>query len=643
MQDSTRLAKSLLLGEIYLGPALAAMQGTMRHQFFLPTAKIVSKRFNGPIRILEIGSWAGASTITWVKAFVELGCPVTIDCVDQWQPYFDLSRETADNYRQMNEAAASKEIYALFQHNLRAAGINDHVTVCYGSSNEVLPKLDEKSYHLIYIDGSHLYQDVLLDIREAKRLVQNGGVICGDDLEVQANELPAQELLQSVKSGLDSASSRSVEQLFHPGVTAAVADELGSVSSWDGYWAISWNYGKAEKIILDLAAAKLPPHIQREYDEILIRESRTPKLIDVFEDFNLVSFQHQIFGIHQTFGPLNFTDLTEQELHELIENYICFTGETFSEVKAKISGAREIISAKTNAPNLIGEFKKFNLISFKKQFFGVLQSVGPLNLSNLSEAGISEMRRNGTCIAEKSLSDVLTKILSVSETLSLEGSTPKRIGEFEGFNLISFNNRYLGMHQSLGAMNLADLSESEIHEMEKNGTYVTGKSLSEVKVEILNTLRISNFKSNSPKHIIELEGFNLVSFNDRFLGIHQSLGPTNLADLSESEIHEMKKSGTCITGRTLSDVITKILSNPKSPKFEDSAPKCIGEFEGFNLVFFNNLFFGIHQSFGPTNLADLGQLAIDEMKKNGICVIGKTAFDVKKDILRQLAPSKRAT
>lgn len=636
MQDSIRLARCLLRGEVYLGPALAAMQGIMRHQYFLPTAKIVAERFDEPIRILEIGSWAGGSTITWVKAFIELGFPVTIDCVDQWQPYFDLSRENADNYRQMNEAAASREIYALFQHNLRAAGINDCVTVRHGSSKEILPKLNEKSYHLIYIDGSHLYQDVLLDIREAKRLIRDGGIICGDDLEIQANELPAQELLQAVKSGLDSVSSSSGKQSFHPGVTAAVADEFDLISVWDGYWAIRWSYGKTEKIALDLAAAKLPIHIQREYDEMLIRENCTPKFIDAFEGFNLVFFKHQIFGIYQAVGPANLADLSDQEIDELKKNHMCVTGETLHEVKNKILNALKIIDTRINSPKLIGELNGFNLILFNNQFLGIRQAAGPLNLAELGESGIKELEKDGACIIEKTLSDAITKILGAPKILSIEDNIARYIGEFEGFNLIFLNDRYFGIRRLFGPFNLADLSESEIYEMEKSGVCITGKLLSDVKIEILNALRIINIKNHSPQHIIELEGFNLIFFNNQYVGIHQSFGPADLADLNESEIHEMKKSGMYIAGESLSDVLIRILSAPKTLNFDDSTPKCIGEFEGFNLVLFKGRYFAVHQSLGPTNLEDLGELAFDEMKKDGLCVVGKTLFDVKKEVLRLL-------
>jgi len=206
----------------------------------------------------------------------------------------------------MNEAAASEDIYALFLHNLRAEGIDDRVNILRGSSKKILPNLKAEAYHLIYIDGSHLYPDVLSDIGQAKRLILNRGIICGDDLEIQADEVPAHELAQAVESRLDYTSVGSDPRFFHPGVTAAVAEELGVVSAWGGYWAIRWERGKVNKIVLDLTKVNLPAHIQRAVDqEPVLPDEDTPVLIRTVGEFNLISFKGQVIGIHLSSGPID--------------------------------------------------------------------------------------------------------------------------------------------------------------------------------------------------------------------------------------------------------------------------------------------------------------------------------------------------
>lgn len=327
MPSSNNLARCLLRGESYFGPEMSAMQGPpLRHGFFLPTAKMVCGKFKEPIRILEIGSWAGASAITWVKAFLELGRPVTIDCVDTWAPYFDINLEKHEHYLQMNEAAESDDIYKLFLHNIRAEKIDAYVNIHRGRSHEILSKLDAESYHLIYIDASHLYLDVQSDVRWAKRLILDGGIICGDDLEIQANQVSSQELHNAVKSGIDFTSVASGGSSFHPGVTLAISEEFGLVSSWQGYWAVSREAGKSQPIVLDLSNANLPAHIkkgvafqdadkQRQFAHDLSKTNLPAhiqkciqfqvELISQGEKYNIARADGRYIAVLKALGPIN--------------------------------------------------------------------------------------------------------------------------------------------------------------------------------------------------------------------------------------------------------------------------------------------------------------------------------------------------
>ena len=379
LRDLNRFIKRILNGETYFGPELAALQGPPeRHRFFRPTAEKVCKKFDDPIRILEIGSWAGASTITWAKAFLELDRSVTIDCVDQWMPYFDLSRETDLHYRQMNEAAESQSIYRLFLHNLQAEGIADLVNVKRGQSQDVLPKLSDNTYHLIYIDASHFYADVVRDVREAKRLILDGGIICGDDLEIQADELPSQALLQAVETGLDYTKCDIDERFFHPGVTAAVAEELGPVSVWQGYWAIRFVSGQTENIVLDLASTNLPAHIQHAIDEV-----PSSQLIEEDGRFRILEVGNRYIAVAM---PLDPKQIVESVSFDFDIPPIVFIADSILELRKKLGDVKHtgVIASFDNKhidrPTLIGAFEGFNLVLFEGKIIGIHKSSGSINV-----------------------------------------------------------------------------------------------------------------------------------------------------------------------------------------------------------------------------------------------------------------------
>jgi len=99
-----------------------------------------------------------------------------------------------------------------------------------GASWNVLPKLRDRYFDLAYIDGSHLEGDVAGDIRECRRLVRPGGIICGDDLERQIPDVPEAE------ADADMRASGEWTGTYHPGVTLAVHRLLGPVQSHHGFW-----------------------------------------------------------------------------------------------------------------------------------------------------------------------------------------------------------------------------------------------------------------------------------------------------------------------------------------------------------------------------------------------------------------------
>src|ERR1035438_7451053 len=104
------LAEAMLAGRPYFGPALCAMQGVPeRHQYFLPTVIEVARRREGPsLDVLEIGSWAGASAVTWAMALREAGASGTVTCVDPWLPYFDVEAEHRSEERRVGKECRSR-------------------------------------------------------------------------------------------------------------------------------------------------------------------------------------------------------------------------------------------------------------------------------------------------------------------------------------------------------------------------------------------------------------------------------------------------------------------------------------------------------------------------------------------------------
>ncbi len=208
----------------------------VRHHFMMKAIKLLAGEVDS-ISMLEIGSWIGYSTLTWKEAIGTFAKRQgSVLCVDPWLPYFTDDEIATGNeqYDIKNQAAASDLSYQMFLHNSSVTWPDVQLRHMRGKSAEILPYLKAGQFDLVYIDGNHHYQEVLADIQEAKRLVKENGIICGDDLELQYKDIDTrfakdQKQMDFVK---DPKSGRS----YHPGVTLAVHEELGEVSNYAGFW-----------------------------------------------------------------------------------------------------------------------------------------------------------------------------------------------------------------------------------------------------------------------------------------------------------------------------------------------------------------------------------------------------------------------
>lgn len=72
-------------------------------------------------------------------------------------------------------------IYSRYERNLLRSGACEKVTNLKGPSQDLLHTLPKSSFDVIYIDGSHLGQDVLVDAVLAFNLLKSGGMIVFDD------------------------------------------------------------------------------------------------------------------------------------------------------------------------------------------------------------------------------------------------------------------------------------------------------------------------------------------------------------------------------------------------------------------------------------------------------------------------------
>ena len=121
--------------------------------------------------------------------------------------------------------------------------------------------LKNDSFSVVFIDADHTYDYVKNDILNSTRLVQNYGIICGDDLNLQISEIDKNHAIKNMNK--DFIKDPKTNKNYHPGVTVAVNEIFGDVSSWGGFWAMQKINNSWEKFSLKDLPIIYPNHFNQ--------------------------------------------------------------------------------------------------------------------------------------------------------------------------------------------------------------------------------------------------------------------------------------------------------------------------------------------------------------------------------------------
>ena len=219
------------------------------------------------INLLEIGSWFGASTLSWAQGIIKFtDKDGSITCIDAWRPFFDMDIHQNKPYaKEMEQLLKSDFAYNVFLHNIGT--IKDQLKTQHfrGQSENILPQLKSNIYDIVFIDADHTYEPVKKDIQGSLKLVKEGGIICGDDLNLQLHEIDQNNALKNKHK--DFIEDPLTKKNFHPGVTVAVSEIFGEVSSWGGFWAMQKINDIWVKFSLKNMEVIYPNHFTEEHTE----------------------------------------------------------------------------------------------------------------------------------------------------------------------------------------------------------------------------------------------------------------------------------------------------------------------------------------------------------------------------------------
>ena len=143
---------------------------TMKIPYWAVTFDEYNLQSKDSIDALEIGSWEGLSSFFLLHTFRN----ATLTCVDTW--------EGADEHKSFDVATqeALNEVETTFDSNL--SRFKDRLTKYKGTSYAYFNDHPYRNkFDLIYVDGSHRCEDVVIDAIKSFEQLKIGGILIFDD------------------------------------------------------------------------------------------------------------------------------------------------------------------------------------------------------------------------------------------------------------------------------------------------------------------------------------------------------------------------------------------------------------------------------------------------------------------------------
>lgn len=135
-----------------------------------------------PRTIIEVGTWKGASARHMAAHCKSLGLDSVIICVDTWlaEEILWTSPEWFPSLKCVN---GRPTVYNTFLANTLDSGLQDYIVPLSMPSLAAARylKIRGVSADMIYIDGSHIENEVYDDLDAYFGLLREGGVLIGDD------------------------------------------------------------------------------------------------------------------------------------------------------------------------------------------------------------------------------------------------------------------------------------------------------------------------------------------------------------------------------------------------------------------------------------------------------------------------------
>ena len=245
---------SILLNKPYIGSYYFSNLDSGRNRLNIINSvinSVIKKIKKKEINILELGVYCGQNTINLKKKLSNYNVNhYAVDIFDSFKMSSDDKGYNNFFSKKTNSLLRNRNIHKLFLHNIRSTKFNEKYKIFTKKmTTKKFFKTNKRMYDLIIIDANHQFKYVYSDIIYSIKFLNKGGIIIGDDYELNAKDISFNSLKKIKNIDYTEFNNKN----FHPGVTLSVKYVFNNLQNNNGLFCVKKN----DKNFIDFFSKKI--------------------------------------------------------------------------------------------------------------------------------------------------------------------------------------------------------------------------------------------------------------------------------------------------------------------------------------------------------------------------------------------------
>ncbi|MBF0606464.1 MAG: glycosyltransferase [Magnetococcales bacterium] len=315
-----------------------------------------------------------------------------------------------------------------------------------------------------------------------------------------------------------------------------------------------------------------------------------PELVHSVESYNIIKYGKMFYALPMSLGQIDFTNAAQLNQPEILN------GASFDEVTAQIEEVNNLV------PVYVCPYEAYYIVRYRHGLYAV-----PMLMEKAGDNGAINYQDVLKAKTTEDLMQLLEhkEVIKCQDIEQLKGIIdgtgqlhPVLTYTVESYNVIKYNKLFYVVPTSIGEIDFSDEKQLKHDAIIKVAAYDEAVGIAKDRNDLLPALLCSH------KH------YNVVKYNQKIYAIPSSLGNIDFTNEAQLNVKDILK------GTTQEEVIALI---EEVCRF---VPELIDTIDNYNVIKYDNVFYGLPASLGKIDFNDKTQLEHNDI------IIGTTLKEV---------------